>query len=213
LKKASTKHIQIKDITSSTVVIVSLTVALLAFTVVTSKYLLDMSVYQANVISKKNDVNKILEENVKSVNVIVAEFEAFDSTPESIIGTNDPNSKVILDALPSKYDFPALISSIQNVASGRSYTIESISGTDAELTIEQAPSGDPVVVPIPLTISVRGDYDGVKQFIRDLELTIRPIKIQKLTVSGSGSGLAVSVQAETYFQPGKNFTVSQEQIR
>ena len=40
------------------------------------------------------------------------------------------NAKIILDALPSSYDFPALISSIEKIANLDNIPLESISGTD-----------------------------------------------------------------------------------
>lgn len=213
MSKISQKHTQISSASKSMVTVLSVTLAIVMATIVSSKYLYDMNSYQRKVISEKKKVDKTLSDNVKYVGKLVTDFKTFDKTPESIIGTNEPNSKIILDALPSKYDFPALITSIQKIAEMGNYRIESISGTDQELTIDQNPTGSPSVVPIPISIIMQGDYEGAQKLVKDLESTIRPIKIKNLSFVGTGNGLVITIDAETYFQPGKNFNVTEVPLK
>lgn len=213
MKQKSQKHIQINSASKSMVTVLSITLSIVLATIISSKYLLAMNSYQSKVISEKKKVDKILSDNAKNTDKLVEDFKIFDKTTESMIGSNEPNSKIILDALPSKYDFPALITSIQKIAETGGYQIESISGTDQELSIDQEPSGSPSPVAIPISITMQGSYDSAQNFVKDLEATIRPIKVKNLSFVGTSSGLIITIDAETYFQPGKNFNVTEVPLR
>lgn len=209
----STKKDQVVNISKSTGIIIMIAALISSFALTLSYVLFVRFAYQNKVLSQKREVNSILSENVKSVNKIKEDFKAFDGASSSVLGTKDANSKIVLDALPSKYDFPALITSIENISTGKPYIIQSISGSDEELTVAQEPSGSPQPVVILLSVAVRGNYDSIGMFVKDLERSIRPIKLTSISLSGNGSLVDATVQFETYFQPGKNFEVTKEVIR
>lgn len=207
------KKDQIAKIGKATGVILGVASFVTAMSVTLAFSLISRFAYQSNVLSQKNNVDKILKKNVESVNKIKTEFIAFDTASVSVLGSADANSKIVLDALPSKYDFPALITSIENFSAGKSYKIESIIGTDEELTVTQEPSGSPRPVIIPISVTVKGDYDSIGQFVKDLERSVRPIKLTNISLSGGGGTAIATVQFVTYFQPGKNFAVTKELIQ
>jgi len=71
-------------------------------------------------------------------------------------GDNDgSNSKIILDALPSTYDFPALASSLEKLLASKGVPVSSLSGTDDQLNQEtNTSSPTPAPVPMPFLIFI-----------------------------------------------------------
>ena len=133
---------------------------------------------------------------------------------ESVLGTSENNSKIVLDALPSEYDFPALATSLEKILTEGGYNIESIAGTDNELSLNSGSgSQSPVPVEIPFSISVSGTYDKIKNLPVDLERSIRPIYISSMQVSGSASNAKLIIDAKTFYQPGKTLELRYKEIK
>ncbi len=222
MAQLSLKRIKI-DEANSTVVIASVIAAFIViFSLVTAKTLLNQYHYQVLVIHAKREAAALLNSDIVAISKLDSAYKAFISTPQNVLGGNPlgtgqsdgSNAKIILDALPSKYDFPGLISSLGNTLDGQGYTINSRAGTDQELT-QQAPSanGSPVQVKMPFQINATGPYASIENLINTLQLSIRPIVVQTLSLSGSDSSLNASVTAYTYYQPEKDFTITTEVVK
>ncbi len=93
--------------------------------------------YKSRVISARAAAERQLDENLNSVDTLVAAYESFNSAPESVIGTADENARIILDALPSQYDFPALATSLEKIMTLSGFSEITIGGSDEEATAEQ----------------------------------------------------------------------------
>jgi len=132
------------------------------------------------------------------------------------IGTGEQdgdNAKLVLDALPSKYDFPALVTSLEKIFNGQGVQIESIGGTDDEIAQGSSSSSAPQPVPVPFQFSVTGDYNKIKKAIGALEKSIRPIQIQAMQLTGSEQKMTLTVTAQTYYQPEKNLNIRTEVVK
>jgi hypothetical protein len=117
----SSKHLAINKANAQIVGIVAAAAFISIFCLVASKAVLSQNSYNARVISAKEKAHKQLQNNLKAVNNLTISYKAFDETATNVIGgtaggtgDNDgSNSKIIIDALPSAYDFPALTSSLE----------------------------------------------------------------------------------------------------
>jgi hypothetical protein len=134
---------------------------------------------------------------------------AFENSSESAIGTADKNSKIVLDALPSKYDFPALATSLEALIAGSGGTINNITGKDNEADAEQN-SANPTTIEIPFEITARGNFASNLKLIQDMERSIRPFKITAFELTGSDANLEAKITAVTYYQPEKRLEVEQK---
>lgn len=210
--KISNKHVKIDKANQQTIIAISATVAIVMFTLAASQALIKQMKYQQLVISKRSSANAQLEKNIKATGPLVAAYQAFDSAPESIIGTQDKNSKVVLDALPSKYDFPALATSIEGLMVSSGVKIEGLTGTDNEAAAEQN-SDDPKPIEIPVSITGTGNTASVQKLIDNLQKSIRPIKIVSISLKGSDTSLEAQVSAFTYYQPQRNYAVKDEVVK
>lgn len=205
----SNKYIKIDKANQMVVIAVSVTVAVVIFCAVASQSLIKQIKYQGGVISKREAANKVLEKNLKSIDTLVASYAAFDSTPESVIGTADKNSKVILNALPSKYDFPALATTMDNFYKSTGVSNDGFNGTDEEATAVQS-SDSPTPIEIIMPISAKGDITSVQKLFDYINRSIKPIKISTVSISGTDKNLSVSLDGVTYYQPEKVYKVNYE---
>lgn len=179
------------------------------FGLVGSRALLGQLRYQNRVIKAKQTALKQLETNIDAVSSLVSAYKSFENSPESIIGTPDKNSKIILDALPSKYDFPALTSSLEKLLAG--YSIENISGSDDE--VAQATAAQSQVIEIPFEIDVSSSYASIQALIENFDRSIRPLHILTLELSGADNNMRMSLTAKTYYQSEKTLEIKTEEIK
>lgn len=195
---------------------------LVAFSLVAGRSLLNKRAYQARVINAKEKAVTQLQANITATNTLVTSYKAFVSTPSNVIGGNPTgsgdkdgdNAKIVLDALPSQYDFPALTSSLEKMLSQNNYKINSITGTDDEVNQQKSDSStNPKPIEIPFTVSVTSNVNGVKDLFGLLERSIRPIKVQTAEISGSNSQLTVNITAVTYYQPARSLNIQTEVVK
>jgi Tfp pilus assembly protein PilO len=209
LGQLSGKRVLVDKANTTVIISAAIAAALVVFSLFASIALIKKIGYQNDVINLRKQANEQLITNLDSTNQLVNSYEAFDNTPESVIGTPDKNSKIILDALPSKYDLPALVASLDGIITGAGLTVESITGVDEELSAAQS-SITPTPVPIPFEFSAKGGYDGVQKLIIDLQRSIRPFKINSFDITVDESGvITAKVSGETAYQPAKELGIQE----
>ncbi len=220
--RASIKRLQIDKSQSTMLITTAIAAFVLIFALVGGKALVSQITYQNRVIGTKKEAVKQLRANVQATTNLVNSYKAFVSTSQNAIGGNPQgtgqqdgdNAKIILDALPSKYDFPALASSLEKLMAGQNLTINSISGSDDEVAqVDNASSPSPEAVAMPFQVSANGSYQSSQGLIEVLDKSIRPFQIQKLQISGSENNMTVKIEAQTYYQPAKNFNITKKVVR
>jgi Pilus assembly protein, PilO len=210
---ASEKRVLIDKANTSMFVAITVTCAVFVFSVVSVKSIVAQSSHRSRVIKDKKLAASTLTDNDKEIGKLIDSYKAFENAPESVIRTADKNSKIVLDSLPPKYDFPALASSLEKILTDGGYGINGISGSDNELVNKDIQSATPTPVEMPFTLSVSGDYAKVRSLVTDLERSIRPIYLTNLSLSGSATDAKLTVMAKTYYQPGKNLEISTKVVK
>jgi len=204
------------------VLIVSLAIFAVIFSLVAAKTLWGQAIYQGKVISAKTDAKKQLQSDIKIANTLHASYSAFVGTTSNIIGgtstgvgeKDGDNAKIILDALPSKYDFPALTTNLEALVQDQQVTLSSLTGTDDEVAQStNVSSSDPQAVEIPFSLTVTGDYAKTQALIGALEHSIRPIAIRTLDITGGQDKLTTNITAVTYYQPAKSLNVRTKVVK
>lgn len=216
-----TKRKLIDKSNTTIVAVVSIAAFLTIFSLVATKVLVSQIAYQNRLIGKKQQAEKTLKENVKTAGQLKSSYDAFAGTTQNVIGglstgsgTNDgANPKIILDALPSSYDFPALTTNLELLAT-QNAKLTSITGTDDEVAQgANTSSSNPVAVPMPFELTVTGNYDQIQKMVSATERSIRPIKYNTMEVSGQKDDLKLHVTAETYYQPAKSLKMEMEVVK
>lgn len=209
--RLSTKRLQIEKSNTKVLIAISVAVVFLVFSLVATQALYKQLKYQNSVISLRNKAVDQLKKNISATKELEAQYIVFDTAPKSIVGNSDPNSKVVLNALPSKYDFPALATSLESLLNTSGVSISSITGTDDQITAEQS-SIEPKPVEIPFTITAKGSYASIQNLVKNIERSTRPIKIVNITLKGTDSNMEAAIKASTYYQPLKNLDLDKKVI-
>lgn len=222
-KGITTKRVLIDKTNSSLVLVTAVAAFLVIFSLVASKTLFSQLTYQNRVLDAKHETVARLRSNITAGNKLETSYQAFTQTTTNVIGGDSKgsgerdgnNTKIVLDALPSNYDFPALATSLEKLmTSVNGLTITGITGTDDQVAQSaNASAGTPQAVPIPFTVAVSGNYQAIQELIGKFEHSIRPFQIQTLTVSGEQTNLTMFVTAQTFYQPAKELTIGSKVVK
>lgn len=220
--RVSTKRIQIDKGQSAIVIATAVAAFLLVFTIVASISLVGRIAYQNKVIGAKKEAVKQLKDNIQTSDNLVISYKTFVNTSQNVLGGNPQgtgskdgdNAKIVLDALPSKYDFPALTTSLEKIITAQNLQIQSITGSDDEVTQGSNDSSpNPSPVDMPFQVSVTGNYQSIQNLINTFGSSIRPFQVQNMQISGGESNMTLTVSAKTYYQPARNFNMTQKVIK
>lgn len=220
---SSTKRGAISKANAQMLAAVSVAAFVSVFCLFAAKAVWSQNGYQARITDAKTDARNQLKKNIDNYSQLAKSYAAFNSTPTNVLGgtptgggdKDGTNSQIVLDALPPTYDFPALASSIEKVVNDNGLKISSITGTDDQVNQQKNTSAaTPKEVQIPFTLSVTGaNYGGVKQLVNALQLSIRPMVIDSIEISGGMNNMSVTINAHTYFQPAKDVSITKKVIK
>lgn len=218
----SLKRIGVDKINSRMVTVTAGAAFLVVFFLVASYALFGQLMYQNKVIDTKKKAVSQLRANIKARDSLVVSYKAFVGSNQNLLGgvpegsgpKDGGNAKIILDALPSKYDFPALASSLEKLLVDQRVSIKSITGIDDEVIQgAQTSAGTPVAVEIPFEVSVSGDYAAIQGVIKALDLSIRPFQVLSTQITGDQESLTLKFTAKTFYQPEKTLNIDMKVVK
>jgi len=218
-----TKRVAISKANAQIVGVVGVASFVTVFCLVAAHAIWSQIGYQSRVTSAKEKAHQQLVKNISAYDNLTTSYKAFVGTPNNVIGglsagsgDNDgDNAKIVLDALPPSYDFPALTTSIEKILTDRSLKITNITGTDDQLNQQKnTSSSSPQAVNMPFSFTVsNASYSSVGQLITALEHSIRPIQIDTIELSGGANDMTLTVTAHTYYQPGKSVNITKQVVK
>lgn len=224
------KRALINQANTTVVIVTSVAAFVLIFCAVATKTLASQASYQNRVISKKREAVKQLQVDIDAVNKLKTSYKAFTTTSTNVIGGNTVgasmldcngtkkdgnNATIILDALPSAYDFGAFTTSLEKLISCQQVGITGINAVDDSLTqASNNTSTTPKPIEIPFSIIVQGSYPNIQALIGAFERSIRPIQVKSVDLKADTQGvLTLNLSAKTYYQPGKSLNISQQEVK
>lgn len=219
----STKRLAINKANGQIVAVAAVAAFITIFCLVASKAVFDQNRYLSKVSGQKEKALSQLKSNLEATDTLIKSYQVFDGAPTNVIGgsrtgkaDNDgSNSKIILDSLPSTYDFPALTSSIEKILTDRGLKVSSITGTDDQLAQQsnlESPTPKPTEIPFAFSVS-NANYQDIQRVMQALQQSIRPIQIDKVELSGELTSMSATVNAHTYYQPAKNVNVTKKVVK
>jgi len=219
----SQKHLTISKANTTMVVAISVAVFVVIFSLFAAKSLFSQGQYQQKVISEKKDALRVARSNTAAVEDLKLVYDSFATENPNVLGgssTGDgpldgSNPKLVLDSLPSVYDYPALSSSMEKILIEGSYQIDSIGGSeDAALAASNGELiNDSTPVEIPYPVTVRSSVEGTKALLEVFERSIRPFYVSNLKLSGSGQDINAEISLKTYYQPATGVSVTNKVVR
>ncbi|HSX34903.1 MAG TPA: hypothetical protein VLF62_04635 [Candidatus Saccharimonadales bacterium] len=219
---AFTKRALISKANSSMVIATTAAAFILVFGLVAGKSLISQMSYQNRVITAKKKALTQLKTDLQARDSLQASYNSFVAENPNVIGGNadgdgeedGDNATLILDSLPSYYDFPALTTSLEKLISSQSLNILGITGIDQEATEganQSSPS--PQAVAMPFEIDVAGSYQSVQSLTDVFQRSIRPFQVLTLELSGDEGAMTAAINAQTYYQPGKTLNIKSEEVK
>lgn len=215
------KRLQIDKANVRTVIAISVAVFVVVFCAVAVKSLISRQLYQQEVISSRVKAHEQLKENLVAAEELTKSYKKFVAESPNVlegnpfgVGERDgDNAKIVLDALPSVYDFPALNSSLEKIVVKQNLKLQSVTGVDDEVNQVGQQSGSPEVVEMPFTLSVNGSYQDINNLVLQFEKSIRPFKMSRLVFSSGNNGTVdVTMDAKSYYQPAKSIEVKKQVV-
>lgn len=189
-----------------------------SFCLATGQYLFSKWDFNNKIIGKKNTAAQTLANNITNASKLKEEVDNLTANQDlASIKTdpNDPNTKSVLDALPTTFDPAALATSLQQVVLSRSgASIESITvPPDVETSSDASASAKTGAQEIKFSLIATGTYDKIRSLMIDLNRTVRPMKLTTLTLNGSDNNLRASFEYVTYYQPAKSVKLGEEAVK
>lgn len=204
-KKAMNRREQVKKAGSTVFIVAALASVIVMFSAISMKFLWEKKSYNDRVIGAKTAARDNIETNLNNLAKLSDQFPQLETSAST-------NSKTILHALPPTYDYAALASSIDYLATLSGVASNTSIGEDISASaLNSAPISQPVE--LPLSLQVRGNYDSIKQYIFNLERSIRPIHIKSVSYSGSNDSLEATIEAVTYYQPARSLDVQKQEVQ
>lgn len=182
------------------------------------QFLFRQAAFNQKVISEKAKTQTILTQNLSNANELKKKIDALQAdTNLAKVKANGEDStlKVVLDALPTTDDKSALASSLQQMVlpkSGVSLTELSTITAFAEVT-EDAAATTQGAQTNNYNFGATGNYDQIKNMLKDLERTIRPMNITSLSIQGTDTSLRVTVEGVTYYLPERTVELGKKTIK
>lgn len=188
---------------SNIITVLALPVFVIAFSIVSIRYFLTLRTYNTKVIEVSQEAKDTAETNLASVESLKGSLSDLES--------GDFGSKEVLDALPSKYDYLALATSIEKIVLQTGLTMEGFTAEDLTGSIgEFAP--EPTPEQMKFTLSAQGSYERIQNLVSNFEKSIRPMQIQSMKLAGDGDSMQVDLSILTYYQLSESLEITTETV-
>ena len=216
MAKKSVKHLQIDKDQSRMLIVIVVAVVISVFGLFATKAMVSKGLYQRRALHARKQVVDQLKANVNAANTLFKQYKVFASEDPNVLDgstsgsgpLDGDNPRIILDSLPSKYDAPALASSIEKILTDENITISALTITDDPAGNSDTPLPNPTAKPILFSFSGSNSYAGITKLLQTFEKSIRPFDINTLDITGTDDNLHVTAGVTTYYQPAKSLDLS-----
>lgn len=191
---------------------------LLVTVAVVMVYVFKQLQFNETVIKHETTAVKMLKENASNYNELKKNIDnlAANNALASVRSSQSAdNLQSITDALAATSDASTFAASLQNIIAPRSgVSLESVNIPSAEDLDQSGPSDTMSVKPTELEYQVDalGSYQSITAFLDNLELTIRPVSVSMIQLTGTDNMLRARISLVTYYQPIKDFNITQKEI-
>ena len=222
------KRQQIENASRSMFVWVAVASVAVSICLVTAQFLFQKWTYNNRVLNAKYKAASQLSKNITNAHQLETAVNALVGNNDLAsvkTNTDDPNTKSVLDALPSTFDATAWATSLQKaILSHSGVAIDGISvpsdqdqtatgGSTTATGATSANTNDPTPQQMKFEVTVSGSYDKIRNMMLDLERTIRPIQVTDITLDGDDASMTATIGGVTYYQPSKSASVKQEVVK
>lgn len=164
---------------------------------VVAKGLIDQITFNNRVLSKKTAAKKQLEANLAVIPQLQTNFAGLNGLDQ-----------LIMRSLPEKADFPGLAATMEFLTGASNTKLKSI----AVIGLTPQPAGQ-APVELKTVAEVEGNYAGLIEFFKNIQLANRPMKADSMRITGTGNKLTGTFEMSTYFQGPADIKPQIEEVR
>lgn len=194
------------DKNSSLFGLFAIAIAVLAIGIVVAKTLFDVIQFNGRVLSKRNEVQSTIQQNIDNSEELLANYQQ--------LSENNLGPEVLFQIMSTEYDFAGFTSIINAIAQSSNVELDKInSATSVESANEISQELNIQPTPFEISLTVRGGYDGIKTFVDNLQQSAQPLEILSLDIGGSNEELSADVRVNAYFQQRIGVEAGEEIVR
>lgn len=221
-KGVSVKHDIIEKANNNTVIVVAAAVFIVVFCMFGIRTLFNQMTFQNSVISEKKKALGQLQENVDNLNTLSQNYETFDGTVLNVLGggregdgpRDGANTKIVLDALPSQLDVPALASSFEKILVEGGYNFDSISGSERNtISAKSEVTPNEELYEINYNFTVQGSTEQTLALLQRLESSIRPMYVDQVNMGVNDGRINAQYTLRTFYAEEKTFELSSTEVQ
>lgn len=215
-KIANNKRAQLDKNKMTVFAIISVAAVITIGCLVIAKGFVSQGGYYNKVIDMKAAARDQLKSNIDSVATLRTAYDAFVAQNPNLLGGNPvngddrggTNADLVLDALPNKEDFPALITSVEKLLAG--YKINTIGSGGGGMGMTAAAG---TTSELYFSAEVEGSFDGMKTLFGTLNRSIRPIQVTSLELNGSSNNLKAIIGAKSFYQAETGLQITETEVQ
>ena len=186
--KGTTTKAAVAKLSTRNLIMASLVVSVVSVVamVFVGRILVNQMTLNARVAGKKSAANAQAAKNLDAL-------KQLESTYNSLGFTKD----AITHGLPTKPDMPALAAMMENIASTSGVTMSALSQkvlTDAPAAPGNSPQN------FDITMQVQGSYAALQTYIKNMEVSVRPLRVTAITFTGSNDAVQATFEVTSYYQ-------------
>lgn len=190
--------------------------------IVLSQFLIREFWFNGKILSALGTSNDTLKSNIQAYDSLkgeVVKLLANSRLNDLRVNKNaggDNALQVVIDAMPTSDDRLALAASLQQSVLNRSgVKIDQLTFTDTGVTepTQETIVSDSDFIEVPFTFKATGTYDQLKNMFADLQLSIRPISVTNIKLSGTSSTMTAEIQANTFYSTPPTTDLTKEEIK
>ena len=188
------------------------------------KSLVSSLILNTKLISKKIQANNALETKVENAPKLIEAYNDLGS-----------NKQLIEDSLPNTEDLPQLASITENMAAISGVKLKSLSpalaassggtasisggdnglasGTGATSGTPGAAAGPASPKAVEFSVNVTGPYRQIVEFLRNIELSSRPMQVKSSTFRGIENTVTADITITTYYQDKADISDKKEVVK
>lgn len=195
------------------IVMVMLAVVVWVVALIVSRAIIKTISFNNRLINKKQEVEQTLDTNLATVESLKAGYQELE--------TLGPRPQVIVQALPTTLDIPAIVSKLEALinASGLSFTTFSLESS-SEGTGDPAGVSEPTTVASTgqnqeyiYTVGTQGAYQSVLKMIKNFEREISPTRLIELEIQGTQKTATATLRVKGFYQSALTTRYTKEQFK
>jgi len=191
--------------------------ALVGFVAVVAILLGQKLIFNEKLLMEKAKTQSILKANNEAIEGLQTEVRVLDTNEALIKNKAKPDNQalqVILDALPSEANSPALGASLQArllvnipgliaIDSLQVDPVEGIESLDGGAVQDGSSSSGDTANEITFRFSVIGNQDALRQVLTNLQRSIRIIDVTRIQVENRGTDQVMTVEGRAFYEPAR----------